>query len=93
MTNNPQELVDAIEAGKMTDAGGMTTTQDVTDVVPYSYNTVAEKLHALEHDGVVESGTFGSDRVWTVAHDGDGSPDETTTALSIHTSTRGPVAT
>lgn len=90
MTNESQTLVDAVEAGEMTDAGGMTTTQDVADVVPYSYDSVDEMLHDLEHEGLVESTTFCNDSVWTVPDNGDDSTDETTTQ-TIPTATRSPV--
>lgn len=70
----------------MTDAGGMTTTQDVAHVVPYAHGAVDEKLHALEHEGVVERTTFGNDRVWVVADDGDDSPDEPTASQTMSTS-------
>lgn len=93
MTNESQPLVEAIESGELTDAGGMTTTRDVADVVPFAHSTVEETLHALEDDGVVESTMFGNDRVWTVPERDDDSPDETTTSQSIPTSTRGPVET
>lgn len=90
MTNKSQTLVDAVRAGDATDAGGMTTTQDVADVVPYDDSTVDEALRALELDGVVESRAFGNERVWVVPDDGD-ETDETTGAQRMYTSTRGPV--
>jgi len=71
MTTDSQTLLKAVKEGEVTDAGGMTTTQDVADVVPDSYETVAEKLRDLERDGAIESKTFGSQRVWVVSADSD----------------------
>jgi hypothetical protein len=90
MRNKPQTLVDAVRDGDTTDAGAMTTTQDVTDVVPYDYSTVDEALRALALEGVVESTTFGNERVWVVPDD-DETQDETIAGQSMYTSTRGPV--
>lgn len=91
MTSEAQMLIDAIVTGETIDAGGMPTTQDVADTVPYAYDRVDEKLRALESDDVIESTTFGNDRVWIVPDDRDDSSDETTAGQAIATSTRGPV--
>ncbi len=93
MTTETQTLINAVKAGEMTDPGGMTTTQDVVDVVGYSSTTVDRKLRALEREGVVESTTFGGDRVWVVPDEGDDSPDETTADRAISTTTRDPLTT
>lgn len=66
MTINSQTLIKAVKEREMTDSGGMTTTQDVVDVVSPSYKVVAEKLRALEREGDIESTTFGNERVWFV---------------------------
>ncbi|MCU4717964.1 hypothetical protein [Halapricum hydrolyticum] len=89
MTTTSQELIEAVKAGEMTDAGGMTTTQDVADVVSDSYETVAEKLRALERDGAIESKIFGGERVWIVSADTDVS-DVTSDETPIPTDTRAP---
>lgn len=88
-----QRLRDAVEAGEMTDPGGMTTTQDIADVVPDSYSTVEKKLLSLERDGYIESRTFGNDRVWFVTDDQKDSQAETTLEEPIGTATRDPTAT
>lgn len=90
MTTDSQTLIEAVKAGEMTDAGGMTTTQDVADVVPDSYETVVEKLRALEREGAIESKTFGNERVWIVTEDTD-DMDEKPTETPIPTDTRAPL--
>ncbi|ERH09298.1 MAG: hypothetical protein J07HX64_01051 [halophilic archaeon J07HX64] len=82
-----QTLIDAVREGETTDAGGMTTTQDVTDVVSESYWTVEEELRTLRREGAVESKIFGNQRVWVVP---DNSRDQTSTA-HMPTTTREPV--
>ncbi|QSG09023.1 hypothetical protein HSR122_1632 [Halapricum desulfuricans] len=67
----------------------MTTTQDVADVVSDAYETVAEKLRALERDGVIESKLFGNERVWVVPEDTD-TPDVASDETPIPTDTRAP---
>jgi hypothetical protein len=88
MTTDPQTLIDAVRDGEMTDPGAMTTTQDVTDVVPESYAIVEQELRALERDGVIESTTFGDQRVWVVPDDSQTQTDTT----PMPTTTREPVA-
>lgn len=65
-----EALIDAVRNGETTDPGGMTTTQDITDVVPESYWTVEEELRALRREGAVESKIFGGQRVWVVPDNG-----------------------
>lgn len=89
MTSEAQVFIDAVESGETTDAGGMTTTQDVADIVPYAFDKAEQKLRALESEGVLESTTFGNSCVWTVADGGDDSRDETTATQTLPTSTRG----
>jgi hypothetical protein len=84
MTTDSQALIDAVEAGETTDPGGMTTTQDVADVVPESYWTVEERLRALRLEGRVESKIFGNERVWVVPGDGGDEPQ----TVPMPTSTR-----
>lgn len=88
-----QTLIDAIEAGEMTDPGGMTTTQDIADTLGDSYETVEEKLRVMERAGLVESKTFGNDRVWVVPDDDTDSSEEISTDQPISTTTRDPLAT
>lgn len=88
MTVDRQTLIEAVRKGEMTDPGGMTTTQDVTDVLPKSYWTVEEELRTLEREGAVESKIFGNQRVWVVP---DGGRTETATS-PMPTTTREPVA-
>ncbi|QSG14702.1 helix-turn-helix domain-containing protein [Halapricum desulfuricans] len=90
MTTDPQTLLKAVKEGEMTDAGGMTTTQDVADVVSDSYETVAEKLRDLERDGAIESKTFGNERVWVVPADTDVADTEPA-GTPIPTDTRAPL--
>jgi len=88
-----QPLIEAVNAGELTDPGGMTTTQDIADILGASYAAVDEQLHAMERAGLVESTTFGNDRVWVVpSADTDGS-DEVRTDQPISTTTRDPLAT
>jgi len=74
----------------MTDAGGMTTTQDVADVVPYPYETVVEELRALERESTIESKTFANERVRVVPEDAD-EIGEKPTETPIPTDTRAPL--
>jgi len=87
MTTDSQELIDAVRAGELTDPGGMTTTDDVAQVVSASRETVEQKLQALEQEGLIETKTFGNERVWVVPGDDDNeSPDKT----PMPTDTRAP---
>jgi hypothetical protein len=86
MSTDRQTLIDAVREGETTDPGGMTTTQDVADVVPESYWTVEEELRALRREGAVESKIFGNQRVWVVP---DNSRKQTSTA-PMPTTTREP---
>lgn len=87
MTTESQKLINAVRTGELTDPGAMTTTADVAQVVSGSRETVEQKLEALEDEGLVESKTFGNERVWVVPdHDGDDSPDE----MPMPTDTRVP---
>ena len=88
MTDKTQRLIDAVEAGESTDPGGMTTTRDVADVVPYEYSVVEMELEALEREGAIESTTFGNDRVWIVPEDPASSRVELTTDETMFTTTR-----
>lgn len=88
MTIDTQTFIEAVEAGEMTDPGGMTTTRDVADVVPDPYDAVKEQLHALEREGIIESISFGNERVWRVPDDGEDSQVEPTTDRPISTATR-----
>lgn len=90
MIHDTQRLIDAVEAGEMTDPGGMTTTRDVADVVPHSFEDVEEALRALDRDGAIESTTFGSDRVWTVLDEADSRRDRPTPSADLFTTTRVP---
>ena len=72
---NRKTLIDAVEAGELTDPGAMTTTRDVADALPYAAEAVEAELRALEEDGAVTSATFGGAVVWTVTDD---SADERT---------------
>lgn len=88
MTVKTEVLLDAVRAGETTDAGAMTTTRDVTDVVPASYERVEGRLRALEREGRVESKLFGDRRVWVVPDD----ESHHTADRPIPTTTREPVA-
>ena len=87
MKSKSQIILDAVEAGELTDPGAMTTTRDVVNVVQYSDRTVEEELHALEADGTLESTTFGGTVVWKVTADADGRA-ETSTDEPMPTTTR-----
>lgn len=93
MTTESETLVDAIQAGEMTDSGGMPTSQDIADVVTDSFTTVDEKLRTLEREGLITSTTLGDERVWLVPDDNEDTPVETTTDRAISTSTRDPRTT
>lgn len=82
-----EALIDAVRNGETTDPGGMTTTQDVADVVPESYWTVEEELRALKYEGALESKIFGNQRVWVVP---DNERNQTATT-PMPTTTREPV--
>lgn len=85
---NPKSkiLITAVRAGKMTDPGGMTTTQDITHVVEDSYDDVRQQLHALAHKDLIVGKTFGEQEVWSVPVE----KKETPVGTPMPTSTRGP---
>jgi len=88
MSVRTEALLDAVRAGETTDAGAMTTTRDITDVVPASYERVEGRLRALEREGRVESKLFGDRRVWVVPDDESSRP----ASRPIPTTTREPLA-
>lgn len=77
MSTDSQTLVDAVEAGEMTDPGAMTTTQDITNAVTGSYGDVDEQLHSLADEDVIERKIFGDEEVWVVPDDGGRAPVKT----------------
>lgn len=89
MTTKSQNLIDAVEAGELTDPGAMTTPGDVAQIVSDSRERVEQKLEALEEEGLIESKTSGNECVWVVPDDNgdnDDSPDKT----PMPTDTRAP---
>jgi hypothetical protein len=88
MSVKTKTLLDAVRAGETTDPGAMTTTRDVTDVVPASYERVEGRLRALEREGRVESKLFGDRRVWVVPDEENRRP----ASRPIPTTTREPMA-
>jgi len=72
----------------MTDAGAMTTTEDVTHAVEDSYNAVDKQLHTLADEDIIERKIFGNEKVWVVPDDSGQNPVKT----PMPTDTRDPHA-